>query len=88
MDIYEAFKATILQVNSSIRNSEILIGEVTSLSPFEISLGDKFTIDSNVIIWSFRSKQADFIYSIGTKFLIISETGGQRFFIIDIILDS
>lgn len=87
MELFEAIKATVLQVNSTVRSSEVIIGEVTSLSPLEISLGEKFTITDDMIIWSLRSTHEDFEYSVGTKFVIISETGGQRFFIIDIILE-
>ncbi len=84
MQFFEIIKSSILHSIQSLKFVETYIGEVVEEQPIKIKIDDKIFITEDEII---RTSKFPDLIERGTKLLIISETGGQKFFLIDTILE-
>lgn len=85
MQFSEIIKSSILHTIQSLKFVETYIGEVIEEEPIKIKIDDKIFITEDEII---RTSKFSGIIKNGTKLFIISETGGQKFFLIDTIIEN
>lgn len=85
MQFSEIIKSSILHTMQSLKFVETYIGEVIEEEPIKIKIDDKIFITEDEII---RTSKFSGIIKKGTKLFIISETGGQKFFLIDTIIEN
>lgn len=83
MTFAEIIKTAVLQVINNSRFSDIFIGEVIQEVPVKIKLSEKLFLEDAHIIKT--QKISDL--SIGKKLVLIRESGGQRYFVIDYIYE-
>lgn len=83
MNFAEIIKIAVLKVINSIRFTEVCIGNIIQSNPLKIKIDEKILItqDEIVKISGFHNNP-----NIGTKVLLIRESGGQRYFLINTII--
>lgn len=84
MTFSEILKTAILQVISSMRFSDIYVGEVVSQYPTKIKIDDKLFLQDEHII---KSQKFSTSFTLGKKVIFIRETGGQKYFAIDYVYE-
>ncbi|WP_250278893.1 DUF2577 family protein [[Clostridium] colinum] len=85
MNFLDIIKPSILHTIQSLKFVDIYIGEVIEEDSLKIKLDEKLFITENEIV---RTSRFNGNIKRGTNLLILRESGGQRFFIIDTILDN
>ena len=85
MNFLDIIKTSVLHTIQSLKFVDIYIGQVVEGDDLKIKLDEKLFIGENEVV-----RTGSFIGKIkeGTKLLMLRESGGQRFFIIDTIIDN
>ncbi len=84
MNFFDIIKSTVLHIINTLKFVDIYIGEVVEEENLKIKLDAKLYIGEDEIV---RTSSFMGLIKKGTKLLLLRENGGQRFFIIDTILD-
>ncbi len=85
MNFLDIIKSSVLNVVNSIKFVETYIGEVVEEEELKIKLDEKLFVTEEQII---RTSNFNEPIKNGTKLFMIRESGGQRFFIVDTILEN
>lgn len=83
MNFIDIIKSSVLHTIQSFKFVDIYVGEVVEEKKLKIKLNEKLFITEDEVV---RTSKFEGVIKKGTKLLILSETGGQRFFIIDTII--
>lgn len=84
MNFFDIIKSSVLHTIQSLKFVDIYIGQVVEEENLKIKLDEKLFIGENEIV---RTSSFRGTIKKGTKLLMLRESGGQRFFIINTIID-
>ncbi|AOZ89563.1 phage portal protein [Bacillus xiamenensis] len=86
MRLSEAIKRLAVNAVDAASPIDLVIGEVTAVSPFNIRLNEnsKLIIPEELLIWPKRlNKGEDDELKAGDSIMVLAMAGGQSFYIID-----
>lgn len=84
MNFLDIIKNAVMHTIQNLKFADIYVGLIVSESPLKIKIDDKLTITENEIVVTQRVK---WYIKNGVEVIMIRESGGQHFFLIDKVLE-